>query len=394
MNALASVTLTERYHYNWEVAPRHILEDMYHPYEICLLDNADKIDSKRTLFNQSICTQYLDSNFTNLHTRCWLGGIQQHLDFGMCVREGCNSMKDRHGYWKYWNISPMPKGNNHRFLLEVKKAKFEIVRFVGDSMAVQTFHHLSCSFNRKNQDIISMPKNVYNLQQDACGTIKLHEHDKIAICIFRPKTNVGLFNIRSGPYRLRGAEDCLDDICRMKHATKSIYDSMTKALTFHKRWHKTLHMFILQIILKHEEEYIPLCKALYERAIAMKKKNSELIIITPFNQHFRNYRGLYNNTLRVPKGQPACAPLEEPITEHPDTTLFKRTMDTNHPDWRQQMGFYDVGPLSTHFYDMHPEVASTGWHYDCTHLAYSPLMLEALWADLADYVSVTYSNRA
>lgn len=259
-------------------------------------------------------------------------------------------------------------------------------------MAVQTFHHLTCGIHRENKTSVTFAtSDIFNLGKDSCAATTIQgSNSSVAWCVYRPFTGVGLFHVRSGPYRLRGADHCTEDNCRLDVAMNGVYKSMTAALTLYKRWHFTLHVYLLQIIAKRDEEYQSICRALYERAIEMKRKNSEILVVAPFNQHFRTERGLFSPNMSVPKGQSACRSLPADVGPHPDAVLFTEIMDRNHPDWRSHIGYYDAGPLSIPFHDMHPEYSSTGWKYDCTHFVYSPFLLEALWVDLGEYISKSY----
>lgn len=114
---------------DWSDAPRSILAKKYHPYELCLLDNAESVTPQKTIFDQDICRPFIDERLNQINKRCWMGGIQQHLDFGLCFREGCHSLQDRIGLKKYWShLYPTTISSFDIFLSSIINSGFKIAR--------------------------------------------------------------------------------------------------------------------------------------------------------------------------------------------------------------------------------------------------------------------------
>ena len=72
---------------------------------------------------------------------------------------------------------------------------------------------------------------------------------------------------------------------------------------------------------------------------------------------------------------------------HPDVTGTVRALTALHPDWRRVMGFLDIERLSYDWFDLHPEERATGWVRDCTHYVVNPVMFDAIWLALTQFIS-------
>ncbi len=264
-------------------------------------------------------------------------------------------------------------------------------------MAIQSVQHFGCSLHRTHKDLIKYySEDFYELRSEACFSIKLLNAEKnLSVCIIRPETGIGKYSIKNGRYRLIGAESCQDNsTCRLEFAKDIIYRGVNRALRIYRKWSSALLIYFLPIIMKIDEEFEPFCKAMYESAIQIRTHGSSLLVVAPYSQHFHHPRGLYTPDVNVAKGESQCVPIQEsPLSEHPDSRRFRQTMDRLYPNWRQVLGFYDPGPLSAPFHDIHPEISATGWKYDCTHFANSPFLLQSLWYDLGKYVPNHYKNK-
>lgn len=98
----------------WDTASPEVLSDAYSPYELCALKlTANEYDIKRTVFDQPRCTHLIDSFHANLPKRCWLGGLHQPHDDGLCIGntmkgdvsedKKCSYLTDRKGFFNNWD---------------------------------------------------------------------------------------------------------------------------------------------------------------------------------------------------------------------------------------------------------------------------------------------------
>ena len=152
----------------WDTASPKVLSEAYSPYELCALKlTAVEYDIKRPVFDQPRCTHLIDSFHVNLPKRCWLGGLHQPHDDGLCIGNAmkgdvsedkkCSYLTDRKGFFNNWGsrgtyllmndtISHLSRGHSNRnckvqflkypgyaaaLLKTATKNNFEIIAFAG-----------------------------------------------------------------------------------------------------------------------------------------------------------------------------------------------------------------------------------------------------------------------
>ena len=139
----------------WAMADDVTLEKIYFPYELCVLRNAHKFDSAKSIHKQPLCLPQLTTPLLNISTRCWLGSKQQRGHDGVCVKssKSCTPLSDRKGFWKHWKNLPASTsklGYEGDFVNAIKFLEFNILLFTGDSMALQMAQRLLCGLIRKD----------------------------------------------------------------------------------------------------------------------------------------------------------------------------------------------------------------------------------------------------
>eukprot|EP01041_Mallomonas_annulata_P013304 gene13304-28185_t len=384
--------------YTWDYAPKNILEETYFPYEMCILNSPELYNVSETPHSQSRCKHKLDSRLASIPKRCWLGSRQQTADYGMCLNKywGCLPLANRTGFWKHWSDLPKSfkssQGYEIDFLSAIKAAKFEMVAFTGDSMAVQLTQHLLCKILRTNTSYIRALHSDLNIISSGGNIASIltddHLQNELDISMYKLPSGIGTSTVR-GRYAMKGIDKCKkNDTCRQLYATDHIYFSTLKQLKTGPKWRKTLHILLFPIINKLEWEYKPFASAIIHAAKQMKAINSAILILSPMNQHFHNHkRGLYSDDPFSKHTAAACSPLPPPpISEHPDSIYMKKALDSLDSNWKRYIGYFDASFVSEPWHDMHPELHATGWAVDCTHVAYSPFMFGPLWADLGAYI--------
>jgi hypothetical protein len=101
----------------WSPASESVFSEAYSPYELCVLQLApDFYDVKNNIFDQPSCRHLIDDNLRNLPTRCWLGGLHQPHDTGLCIgtkmmgnvnkNRKCSQLAEKKGLRNGWS-----KGN-------------------------------------------------------------------------------------------------------------------------------------------------------------------------------------------------------------------------------------------------------------------------------------------
>ena len=98
----------------WDAASLEVLSEAYSPYELCVLKlTPDAYVIANTVFDQPRCIHLIDSFHASLPRRCWLGGLHQPHDDGLCIGNKmkgdvnkdrkCLYLTDRKGLLKKWN---------------------------------------------------------------------------------------------------------------------------------------------------------------------------------------------------------------------------------------------------------------------------------------------------
>ena len=237
----------------WELAHDGDLQEMYYPYELCVLKLAQTglYDNKKDIHHQDKCYHVLYEQFNGLDKRCWLGSRQQRIDVGVCVTSlqyvQCTPLVNRTSFWKRWDDLKAPSnmlGFAEHFLDTAHRRGFRGVVFAGDSMAVQYGQRLACSLLRNNVSM-KMFGNYFNM---ASGTgvsalVDLNTVQKgsqigrvgatlkrdMVLSLYRLPFLVGQYNIiHKGKSQMNGMDAaCGNDLsnqeCRIKHAHTQIY---------------------------------------------------------------------------------------------------------------------------------------------------------------------------
>jgi hypothetical protein len=265
-------------------------------------------------------------------------------------------------------------GNTEQLMRSIRKGGFKIVKFMGDSMAVQLAHHIGCGLHRQNSsgmEYFGGAKHFYNMNTHACAH-QLDEAGKkgVFLCVERAPVSVGAFNHSSKQFRLKRPLTCSDEPCHIQFALDYIAKSYDKVLNIGKKFKKTLFIMPLPVARKLNVEMEEYCKAIYRNAKMLKGRQIHILIMTPLTQHFDHPRGLFikgkkkktaNQTisssssfagLLKPEPKRSCKPLKGPfpLPEHPDSLLFRKYMDRLFPTWRNLIGFYDATKTTTPFW--------------------------------------------
>ena len=172
----------------WDTASGKVFNEAYSPYEQCVLTlTPATYNVSATVFDQTKCVHLIDAFLLKLPKRCWLGGLHQPHDLGVCIgsrmtgavlrEKKCVYLTDRQSMWKSWvggktdgkvdvdasqTRSEIPSGTlNHavRYLEEAGSASdllivgvtnnFEVIAMAGTFFIQFAFFSLICdSFSR------------------------------------------------------------------------------------------------------------------------------------------------------------------------------------------------------------------------------------------------------
>lgn len=455
--------------YHWVPMTEEDLHKHYSSYERCVLSLDDlSYDYKSTIFAQPKCVHLLQDTskyMKDISTRCWLGGKQQRQDNGICVgmkggskgvtkdRKGqtCFALSDRPSIWKHWkglNSSVSPAVDLLNTFVELD---YDLVLFIGDSMANQLGQRLLCTVMRNHIPVLefgsffSMPvtgasAKVYQIPQpkraggskpaawregrftkerqvevtlssyrllNGLGVSTLHERQKGSI----PGVSKACTVASSARSDEDGATERkaspLNATCVRERQSQYIYEQTRQGFRLGPKWQHSLHLLVLPIRLKFPWEYTPFARALYEVGAAMQAEGSQLVVLSPFAQHFpRHPHGLYENftkltedeewALFTPPRLPCRPHAESSPTEnylHPDLMHLQQALDrldTVHQatntllrPWREVIFVFDLFPYSVPMFDLHCEGHATGWSVDCTHYFFQPTMFDVMWTALS-----------
>lgn len=412
--------------YQWTPMEHDKVNSVYFSYELCVLRlNDTTYDHSATIFAQPTCLHLLaDSSnpLRQISQRCWLGGKQQRQDDGICVgkqggsivRRGkknqyCFSLNDRRGLLYQWSGLPRSEVSpTIDFINSILDKKYELVTFVGDSMANQLGQRLLCTCLRSNLTVqefgnyFSMPTTgasakVSNIPRNGLPQVSTRS---IYINSYRLHNGLGCTTLHD---RQSGAipgvtkactltDGTFNRTCAQEKQAQFIYSKTLKGFNVGPKWAHTLHLYVLPIKLKFAWEYEPLGKALYETAQLMQTFNSTLVVVSPFAQHFKSHPlGLYENFTKPAFEEKSCGPhayqAVSQFTEHPEMILLKRALQTMDSKWHTVVRFFNLFPLTAPLHDLHSEGHSTGWSVDCTHYIFQPTMFDAIWVEITNLVN-------
>ena len=168
----------------WDTASGKVFNEAYSPYEQCVLTLTPAIyNVSATVFDQTKCVHLIDAFLLKLPKRCWLGGLHQPHDLGVCIgsrmtgavlkEKKCVYLTDRQSMWKSWvggkgdvdasqTRSEIPSGTlNHavRYLEEAGSASdllkvgvsnnFEVIAMAGTFVIQFAFFSLICDWRTK-----------------------------------------------------------------------------------------------------------------------------------------------------------------------------------------------------------------------------------------------------
>lgn len=434
---LQVITATEVV-YDWGPMPKESLSRYYFPYERCVLGLSDEeYDKSETIFKQPACKHHLDTDsqiMSKISDRCWLGGKQQRQDDGICVgntggsdvirgrkKYRCFSLSERPGLLYGWHGLPPARHSPAVDLMNaVMDKSFELIIFVGDSMANQLGQRLLCNALRSNLSVteygkfFSMPPTgasakIANVPLTAdtssSTTSNSNSGRHLHLSSYRLHNGLGcttLHERQSGSIpgvskECTSPSGVVDPLCARRVQSEFIYSRTVTGFRLGPKWKNTLHVFVLPIKLKFEWEYTPFCKAILEVAKQMKASHSYLVVVSPFAQHFKSHPiGLYENFTKPAYEERSCGPhlptnhssLREWLSvQHPESERFIRAMNTLDPHWRDQVGFFNLFPWTIPMHDLHSEGHSTGWSVDCTHYIFQPTMFDAIWVAFRSFVT-------
>eukprot|EP01033_Poteriospumella_lacustris_P009911 gene9910-7099_t len=421
--------------YDWGPMQEESINRYYFPYERCVLGLSDAdYDKSATIFKQPACMHHLNTDsllMSKISDRCWLGGKQQRQDDGICVgntggsdvirgrkKYRCYSLSERPSLLYGWHGLPPAQHSPAVDLMNaVLDKSFELIIFVGDSMANQLGQRLLCSALRSNLSVteygkfFSMPSTgasakIAHIPSSSRASSSTNNNGRsLHLSSYRLHNGLGcttLHERQSGSIpgvskECTSPDGVVDPVCVRRVQSEFIYSRTASGFRLGPKWKNTLHVFVLPIKLKFEWEYVPLCKALLEVAQQMKASRSSLVVVSPFAQHFKSHPiGLYENFTKPAYDERSCGPHQTNHSrslsfQHPESERFLRTMDTLDPHWRDHVGFFNLFPWTTPMHDLHSEGHSTGWSVDCTHFIFQPTMFDAIWVAFRTFVTRTIS---
>lgn len=423
---------SEQYYYNYTIfnqpACNHLLQ---------LKSSTSSSSSSATLSGSKLDKV---NNIQSIHKRCWLGAKQQRQDDGLCIgkpvhlltehekrryssttkeRKYCIPLNQRLSFWNLWSHIPSYINPLNSFLQSILKFKFELINFHGDSMSLQLAQHLLCQLMRRNVSSVQLFGDFFSVKSDGGVSAKLtnivtntpttnsvsftssssSSSSSLMIMFKRNMNRMGCTDLRehqsgaiTGAIQLCGPRNPLNITniqCIRDFQSDYIYTHTLQHFNSGAKWGNTSHIFMLPIRIKHAWEYIPYAKALLLLAKLNHKYRTRILILSPFAQHFLSHPiGLYHNfTKPVHMMTSVCGPHKvQNVTEHPEMTLFKKAITSIDLNWSKYIGTFDLLTYSKMMYDLHPETHSTGWSVDCTHFVYQPVMMDAVWLALSEYL--------
>jgi hypothetical protein len=380
--------------------------------------------------------------------RCWLGGKQQRQDDGICVgrqnqntsssahrphhKQHCISLQERKSLWKTWKGLSVQISPTVDFLNTILESKFELLFFIGDSMVIQLAQRLLCNIIRQQIPIqqfgnfFSMPVNGASAKisqiphppkqsssssslSTVTNTNKGTEDRAVMLTPYRLQNGMGcttlkehqsgaIPNIRSQCELQQQSADQSIQIhsristqnmtaCIQKAQAQFIYQKTIETFRVGPKWAHTLYLVMLPIRLKFEWEYEPFVQALLSLLPEIQQHNSQLIVLSPFAQHFRSHPlGLYTNFTKPLPNEPICGPISSVQEHHPESLWFLETIQRLDPRWKEKLSFFNSYPHTIPMFDLHSESHSTGWSVDCTHYFFHPSMFDAIWVHLTQHI--------
>lgn len=430
----------------WEPMTETQLHSVYFDYELCVLRlPPEQYYYNHTIFNQPACTHHLPfhhisspssaatssnldkvNDLQSVHKRCWFGAKQQRQDDGLCIgkpvdmlteseknryasttkeRKYCVPLKQRLSFWNHWSHIPENVHPPDTFLRSVLNLKFELVSFNGDSMSLQLAQRLLCQLLRRNVSSVQLFGDFFSVKSDGGVSAKINlpsdtsESSSLMVMFKRNINRMGCTDLRehqsgaiAGATQACGPRDrsnSTNSNCIKTFQSEYIFSHTLKQFNSGEKWGNTLHIYMLPIRIKHSWEYVPYAKALLMLAKANRKFRTRILVLSPFAQHFlSDPLGLYDNFTKPTNMLiSVCGPHTiQNVTEHPEMTLFKEAIQQVDSYWQKYIGTFDLLAYSRMMHDLHPETHSTGWSVDCTHFLFQPVMMDAVWLALSQYL--------
>ena len=118
----------------WDTASPELLTDAYSPYELCVLQlTPGTYNITKSIFDQPSCEHLIDNFLENLPKRCWLGGLHQPHDEGLCIgnkmkgdvsrARKCTHLSEKKSLWSSWKAvdatSGLPSTKSHQLIREM-----------------------------------------------------------------------------------------------------------------------------------------------------------------------------------------------------------------------------------------------------------------------------------
>lgn len=158
-----------------------------------------------------------------------------------------------------------------KLIKELLKYSFEIIAFVGDSMAVQFAQRFACNCLRNDMKMDQFGGNFFGMPSTGCSSKiynipneidDIKKDQSVYLTVYKLYNNIGKINSKDENSIAGLNSTCgKDKVCRKEFIYASIYHKTIEQFkTGKNKWSNTIHLTMLPIIAKESWELKPFGK--------------------------------------------------------------------------------------------------------------------------------------